>query len=111
MTTPSTGWTCSSCRGQNPPGTRFCAWCGAADARSATSTAAAVRLPSGRRSVVAGLRDTWARATPRERRLALGLGLVTIVVSVFIWLAPIGPDTSPEPEDGSIAVTEPAPGS
>ena len=103
--------TCPKCGGEGPRDAQFCVWCGVAAGGVAASRAQVTvpSLPTTHRSVWTGIRDTWTQATPAQRWAALVVGVATLAAGVAIWLAPIGPDVSPEPETGTLAVNEPAP--
>ena len=60
----------------------------------------------GRQGVLRGITSRWTVASPRDRRMALAAVATAIAVGVAIWFLPIGPDTSPEPETGTLTVQE-----
>lgn len=99
--------TCQQCRGESPADTRFCIWCGA-PAATARPSPPPTASPVARRSVRKGLRAAWARSTPNERWITIGAIVAALIVGVAVWLAPIGPDLSREPETGALTVNEPA---
>jgi len=100
---------CLSCGEPLPADASFCSACGkAAPADSFHSGHPDAAL--GRQGFVRGITTRWKAASPRDRRMALAAVAAAIAFGAAIWFLPLGPDTSPEPETGTLTVQEtPAP--